>query len=290
MRVFLFALLAVLSFAGCSSQQVLNAITPGIGYSVANDVAYDAGHDLKLDVYVPNGAENAPVVVFFYGGRWQQGDKKDYKFVGQALAAMGFVAVIPNYRLYPPARYKDFLGDCAEAVVWTHKFAHAYRGDADKLVLMGHSAGAYNAVMLTLDPEFLKAAGGDTGWIKGAIGLSGPYDILPLTSPDLRAIFGPSDQFVRSQAVSWANGGNPPLLLIASKADRIVNVRNTEELFDRVKRANGPVEKVIYQDLNHGDTVADLAAPLQSRADLRQNVAGFVHRVTTAAAPSTPDR
>ncbi len=290
MRVFLFALLAVLSLAGCSGQQVLNAVTPGIGYSVANDIAYGAGYDLKLDVYVPNGVRNAPVVVFFYGGRWQQGDKKDYKFVGQALAAMGFVAVIPNYRLYPPARYKDFLGDCAEAVVWTHKFAHAYRGDADKLVLMGHSAGAYNAVMLTLDPEFLKAAGGDPGWIKGAIGLSGPYDILPLTSPDLRAIFGPPDQFVRSQAVSWANGGNPPLLLIASKADRIVNVRNTEELFDRVKRANGPVEKVIYQGLNHGDTVADLAAPLQGRADLRQNVARFVYRVTTAVAPSTPDR
>jgi len=289
-RVFLFALLAVLSLAGCSGQQVLNAMTPGIGYSVANDIAYGAGHDLKLDVYVPNGAENAPVVVFFYGGRWEHGDKKDYKFVGQALAAMGFVAVIPNYRLYPPARYKDFLGDCAEAVVWTHKFAHAYRGDADKLVLMGHSAGAYNAVMLALDPEFLKAAGGDPGWIKGAIGLSGPYDILPLTSPDLRAIFGPPDQFVRSQAVSWANGGNPPLLLIASKADRIVNVRNTEELFDRVKRANGPVEKVIYQDLNHGDTVADLAAPLRGRADLRQNVAEFVHRVTRGAAPSTPDR
>lgn len=287
MRFLLLACAVSLGLAGCSGQQVLNAVTPTVGYSVSNGIAFDAEHELKLDVYTPDDARNAPVVVFFFGGRWENGDKKAYKFVGQALAAQGFVAVIPNYRLYPPAHYKDFLSDCAEAVVWAHKFAHAYGGSADKLVLMGHSAGAYNAVMLTLDPEFLKAAGGDRDWLKGAIGISGPYDFLPLTSPDLRDIFGPPEHFDQTQPVFWANGGNPPLLLIASKADQAVEVHNTEDLFDRVKRAGGPVEKVIYKDLSHVDTVADLAAPLRGRADILKNVAEFVQRVTNTPAPGS---
>lgn len=280
MRVFVLAVLAVLGLAGCSGRQILNSTIPTVGFSITSNIDYDVGHDLKLDVYTPNDAKDAPVVVFFHGGRWERGDKNEYKYIGQALTAMGFVTVIPDYRLYPPAHYKDFLADCAKAVVWAHAFAHAYGGNADKLVMMGADAGAYNAVMLALDPAFLQVAGGNPDWIKGAIGISGPYDMLPLTSPDLRAIFGPPDQFAQSQPIFWVNGGNPPLLLIASEADKVVSVRNTEELFNRVKRANGPVEKVIYKGLSHADTVADLAAPLRGRADIRPNVAAFVRRVT----------
>lgn len=285
---FFAALAAAALLAGCSGQELLNGMTPTSGYSVSNDIAFEDKHDLKLDVYTPDHARDAPVVVFFYGGRWEEGDKTGYRFVGQALAAQGFVAVIPDYRLYPKATYKQFLDDCAHAVTWIHRHARAYGGSADKLVVMGHSAGAYNAAMLALDPAFMKAAGGDRDWIKGMIGLSGPYDFLPLTAPDLRAIFAPPDQFDQAMPVFWANGGNPPLLLIASKADHTVEARNTEELFNRIKRAKGPVEKIIYKDLSHAQTVAVLSAPLRGRADILSNVADFVRRVTHTPAPAAP--
>lgn len=283
-KAFLVMVLLSIGLIGCSTRQMLNTVTPSSGYSVANNVTYDIAHNLKLDVYTPDTAQNAPVVIFYHGGRWQHGDKSDDRFVGQALAAMGFVAVVPNTRLYPPAHYKDFLHDSAQAVAWTRKFAKSYGGNPDQIVLMGFSSGAYNAMMLALDPAWLKAVGGSADWIKGAIGISGPYDILPITAPDLRAIFGPASQFQKTQPVFWANGDNPPLLLIASRADRIVKVKNTTELFDRVKRAQGPVEKVIYQNLDHLDTLADLSSSLLDKADISRNVAAFIHRVTDAKA------
>ena len=58
------------------------------------------------------------MVVFFYGGSWNHGERHDYRFVGEALAARGIVTVIPDYRLYPQVRYPDFLKDNAAAVAW----------------------------------------------------------------------------------------------------------------------------------------------------------------------------
>src|SRR3546814_4184391 len=98
--------------------------------------------------------------LFFFGRRWQQGDKSQYKFVGQALAAQGFLAVIPNYRLYPQVRFPDFVKDGANAVKWARDNADRYGGSSDRLFVMGHSSGAHIAAMLALDEEFLKGVGG----------------------------------------------------------------------------------------------------------------------------------
>lgn len=283
-------LVLVAGLSGCSSIAVVNALTPPMGYSVSNNVAFDDRHDLKLDVYTPDGAVDAPVVVFFYSRRWQRGDKQDVAFVGQSLAAQGFVVMIPNARHYPQARYKQFLDDRARAVVWAHKFARAYGGSADKLVVMGFDSGAYDAAMLTLDPHWLDEDGGRVDWIKGMVGISGPYDLMPITASDLRDIFGPADQFAKTQPVNWTGGGNPPLLMIASKADGIVPVSQTDALFKAVKDANGTVEKIIYRDLSHDETLNVLSAPLRGRADELSNITAFVRRVTHTAAPKPPPK
>lgn len=87
---------------GCAPAKIVNALVLGEGYRIVRDLAYGPGPRRKLDLYVPDDlCESAPVVVFFYGGRWESGSKEDYLFVGQALASVGFIAVIPDYRLYP---------------------------------------------------------------------------------------------------------------------------------------------------------------------------------------------
>lgn len=251
-----------------------------MGYAVHRNIVFDPKQDLRLDVYVPDGAVNAPTVIFFYGRRWERGSKRDVKFVGQALSAKGFVVVIPNCRHFPPAKFRQILSDRARAVVWTHQFAKTYGGSAGKLVIMGFDSGAYDAAMLALDPHWVRKDGGKINWIKGVIGISGPYNLLPISASDLRAVFAPEDQYPLTQPINWATGGNPPLLLIASRADRVVSVQNADELFDRVKAANGPVEKIIYPDLSHDMTLDMLSAPLRGRADILANVAKFVRRVT----------
>ena len=280
------ALASLLALSACSGQQFLNAVTSDSGYSLSQNVVYDDSTGLKLDIYAPQNAQNAPVVVFFLGGRWEEGDKAQYKFVGQALAARGFVGVIPNVRLYPQVRYPAFVDDAARAVAWVHAHAGAYGGSPAKIVVMGHSSGAYDAAMLALDPQFMARAGGSRLWLRGMIGLAGPYDFLPLTDPDLRDMFGPPETYDSTQPVFHVDGTNPPLLLMHGGKDQTVDIKNTNSLFDRVKRANGTVDKVIYPDLDHKWIVAVVSTHFQSNADVMTKIDAFVRRVTTGNPPA----
>jgi acetyl esterase/lipase len=280
------SLLSLSFLAGCSGAQFINAITPGGGYSVVRGIPFgDQG--LKLDVYRPDHAAGAPVVVFFYGGSWQSKialGRGAYKFVGQALTQEGYVAVIADYRLYPQVKYPQFLGDCAQAVAWAHAHAAEYGGDPDKLVLMGHSAGAYNAVMLALQPSYLRAAGGDRSWLRGVVGLAGPYDFLPIVDPDIKTVFGPEQQWPQTQPIAYADGRAPPLLLMAGDNDTVVYVKNTNNLYRRVQDSGGQAEKVTWRSMGHIRIIALLSSRLPGHGELMEPIRGFVQRVTGAAA------
>lgn len=272
----LLAALALALLAAC--QPLLNTLTPTGGYGVALDVVYDAEHRLRLDVYKPSNARNAPVVVFFYGGRWTQGSKQDYRYVGEALASEGFVAVIPDTRHYPEARLAGFMQDAARAVVWAEQRSGSYGADPKRVFVMGHSTGAHLAAMLALNPEYLKAAGGDRARLRGMIGLAGPYDFMPILAPDLRDMFGPPERFELSQPISFVDGENPPLLLIHGEDDDTVPVSNTISLADRVKHRRGSVEQVLYPKMGHAWMIASLSSTLRGRTDVLEQVADFVRR------------
>ena len=286
---------ALLLLSGCSGQEVLNRLTTDEGYQLASNIVFDEANNLALDVYSPANTKNAPVVIFFFGGRWEEGDKSQYKFVGQALAARGFVAVLPNYRLYPRVKFPGFLTDNARAVRWVHNNAAKYGADPDKIVLMGHSAGAYNAAMLAMNPEYLKAGGADRAWVRGMIGLSGPYDFLPITDPDLRDLFGPPESFELTQPVLYADGRNPPMLLMHGEDDDTVFAKNTHSLAARIQKAGGPVETVFYPKMSHSKIIASVATATVARVavgetDVMFYVADFVKRVTSGGAQKTPSQ
>ena len=275
--------------SACSGQEVLNRITSDEGYTLSSNIGFDDSSTLKLDVYMPVNARNAPVVVFFFGGRWEEGSKEQYKFVGQALAARGMVAVLPNYRLYPQVKFPGFLIDNAKAVRWAHVNAARYGGDPNRIVVMGHSAGAYNAAMLALNPDFMKAAGGDRSWLRGMIGLAGPYDFLPITDPDLRDLFGPPESYDQTQPVLFADGHNPPMLLMHGEDDETVFAKNSHSLAARIERAGGPVETVFYPKMSHSKIIATLATASLAKlavgeSDVMFYVNDFVRRVTSGAA------
>ena len=178
-----FALSFAALLAGCSPLKSFNAVLPKDGGSrlVGRDLAFASGERGRLDLYAPKGTAagaKLPVIVFFYGGSWSSGDKDGYGFVGRALAAQGFLVAVPDYRLVPEVRFPGFVEDGAAAVKWVRANAARYGGDPDRLVLAGHSAGAYNAAMLALDEKWL---GADRAAVKGFAGLAGPYDFLPFS-------------------------------------------------------------------------------------------------------------
>jgi fermentation-respiration switch protein FrsA (DUF1100 family) len=140
--------------------------------------------------------------------------------------------------------------------------------------------------MLTLDPEFLLREGGNRSWVRGMIGLGGPYDFLPITDPDLRDLFGAPENYQKTQPVLYVDGNNPPLLLMHGGKDQIISVNNTISLFDRVKRANGAADKVIYPDLDQSRILDVVASGWQSRATVMSEIDAFVRRVTAGTPPN----
>lgn len=282
----LIALLTLLVLAGCTGPGMINAITPSKGYNQAVNLPFDPATGLTLDVYTPEGARNAPVVVFFYGHRWTGGDKQDYRFVGQALASRGIVAVIPNYRKYPQVRFPSFVEDGARAVKWAKKNIVPHGGSPDQIFVMGHSSGAHIAAMLALNESYLKAVGGTRGWLRGMIGLAGPYNFLPITDPELRDIFGPPERFEQSQPVFFADGQNPPLLLLHGENDEIVWPDNTRSLAKAVANAGGPVETVFYPKMSHTLIISAFGSVLRGSTDVVDHVSDFIKRMANYQRPS----
>jgi acetyl esterase/lipase len=232
-------------------------------------IAYGANARQRLDVYRPAGAaRRCPVLVFFYGGSWQSGARADYEFVARLLCAEGFIVVVPDYRIHPEARYPAFVEDSLAAVNWVAAHIADYGGDAEALFLLGHSAGAYNAVMVGLAAEAPALA--------GVIGLAGPYDFLPLKDPVLKAIFaGPSD-IRETQPITHAHGDAPPMFLAAGGRDRTVLPRNTTALAARLRQAGAVVETKIYPKLGHISLLLTLLPYLTWRAPVLRDVLEFV--------------
>jgi acetyl esterase/lipase len=273
-------LLPLLFAGGCTAAQLVDALTPHSGYRAVTGQAYADGDRHSLDLYLPDkpGASR-PVVVFFYGGNWQSGDKAIYRFVGQALASRGFLVVIPDYRIYPASRYPDFLVDAAKAVSWTESHARSYGGDPGQLYLMGHSAGAYIAVMLTLNRHWLARDGLDADkTIKGTIGLAGPYDFLPLTDPALQAIFGPKAQWPATQPIAYARCCAPPLLLLTGDGDETVDPGNTARLASRIRAAGGNVTEKHYAGAGHLKIIGAMASPFRFAAPTLADTLDFLNR------------
>ena len=280
---------AASALAGCSGVAFLNAVEPQLGVTITHDLAYAPGPRGGLDVYRPRGAQGAaPVVVFLYGGGWDSGRRQDYAFVGAALASKGFVTVIPDYRIYPQVRWPAFLQDNAQAVAWARRHARDYGGDPARLFLMGHSAGAYDAMMLALDPRWLSAVGMEPRRdLRGVVGLAGPYDFLPLESEELKTIFGPPDQRPATQPINYVDGKNPPLFLATDSADTTVYPKNTFNLAAKVKAKGGSVEVRSYKGLSHALLVGAIALPLRFLAPVLKDSVAFID-AHAASPPSTP--
>ena len=269
------AVLLIAMGSGCSPAQIVNSFVSHRSFRLVTDQPYGAEPRQKLDVYVPaaGGGGPKPVVLFFYGGNWQRGDKADYLFVGEALASRGFIAVIPDYRLYPAVRYPAFLHDCAASVAWTLDHVGALGGDLRRVYLMGHSAGAYNAVMLALDPRWL---GEKRDRIAGTIGLAGPYDFLPLKDPILQIVFGTAPDLETTQPIRFADSAASPILLISGLSDDTVRPRNSQRLAARIRARGGKVEERYYKGVGHVALVAAIAAPLRSLAPVLDDATAFL--------------
>jgi len=256
----------------------LPAAMDGGTAKVGDGLPYADGPRHRLDIYAPEqrGAP-APVVFFIYGGGWNRGERSDYQFVGRALASRGFVTVIADYRLVPEVTYPGFLEDSANALRWVQDNIANYGGDPNRLFLAGHSAGAYNAVMLALDPSFRQEYG-VTMPILAVAALSGPYDFYPFEYDEVRNAFGQAPNPEGTQPINLITAEAPPMYLATGTSDPIVRMQNTERFAGRLRAQGVWVTTQYYDGFGHMEPVIALGALWRWRMPVLDDMVGFFQR------------
>ncbi len=251
-------------------------------------VRYGSDPAQKLEMFLPAEADvhkgPLPIVVFIHGGGWRSGDPHDYRFIARALAPQGYAVVLAGYRLYPKTRYPGMLEDGAAALRWVADNAAAKGGDPGRVVLMGHSAGAYNAVMLALDKRWMAARGLSADALRGVVGLAGPYDFYPFDTEATKLSFGKVPDPEETQPVVHARGGGPPLLLVHGTADTRVRPRNSVELARTMTRAGAPTRAVLLDGVTHEGLIMLFARPFSHDARAIDAVLPFLAKVTASPA------
>lgn len=261
---------------------IVNAIAPRSGIEMRTSIPYGDGARRMLDVYAPANARDAPVIVFFYGGSWQRGSKDAYRFVAADLARRGFVAIVPDYTVYPDGKFPQFLEDGAQAVAWARGNARSFGGNADALLLMGHSAGAHIAAMLSFEARWLRAHGMEPRRdVAGVIGLAGPYDFLPIKDPIVRKIMAAED-LASTQPITFVAGGEPPVWLGVAEKDTTVRPGNSERLAQRLLEHGGDVTLVSYPRPGHISLIGAFSPLLRVLGPVADDIAAFVQRVGAA--------
>lgn len=254
----------------------LKPLIPFLSFEAHRGLAFGQDPRQRLDVYVPRNLQAAaPVLLFFPGGGWTGGQLGKYWALGQVFAAAGIVTVVAGYRLYPQVKYPAFVEDAAAALAWVRDHVPGYGGDPARLFVSGHSAGAYNAVMLASEPDFLAAKGGTFDWIRGVIGIAGPYDFLPLQEAHYIDMFHGRDN-QDAMPVYHVTGPRPRMLLVTGTQDHTVSPENTTRMAARLRSVDSPVREFHYRGAGHVGILLSLLPGLR-RTPLRRDMLDFIH-------------
>lgn len=248
----------------------------------AENISFADDPRLNLNIWAPeNTAADAqlPVLVFFYGGSWYFGEKHQYDFLARAYTDMGYIVVLPDYRLYPSSRFPGMAQDAAAAIAWTHDNIGRYGGNPDAMVISGHSAGAYNALIAALDPQWLAQFDKSTDIINGVASLAGPADFYPFSSDAAKNSFGAAPDPAATQPITFARADAPPLLLLSGTADTVVEPRNSKALTARMEEIGGMARYVAYDGVDHSGIIMAVSRPFRERAAVLSDTDDFFRSV-----------
>ncbi len=266
-------LLAVLSFAPLTSAlaQSQPGVPASVKLSVRRDIPYAEPADprQKVDIYAPEGAKNLPVVFWIHGGGWQTGDRTNVQVKPQAFVDKGFVFVSTGYRLLTNVDMGTIFRDIARSVRYVHDHIAEHGGDPNRILVMGHSAGAQLAALICIDDRYLKAEGLSLKIIKGCVPVDGDtYDVpaiietvetrlrvhgLPMPKFGHRVKFGndPAKHRDYSAVTHVAKGKGIPPFLILHVADHPDTSAQAERLEAVLKDAGIPARRFAAKETNH---------------------------------------
>ncbi|MBA4189437.1 MAG: hypothetical protein C0467_15715 [Planctomycetaceae bacterium] len=244
------------------------------------DIAYRNGMGADkerhlLDVYVPKGKKDFPVVLFVHGGAWKWGDKSLYAGIGESFAARGIGMVICNYRLSPKVQHPAHIEDVATAFAWTHDNIAKYGGNPNDLFVCGHSAGGHLVSLLATDPSYLKSVKKSPTDIKGVISISGVYKIYHTEKVFLEP-FGKDETIcLKASPLTHAAGKHPPFLIAYADMDYEHLDVMAKDMDAALKKAANPCDLLICKDRSHISIIINL---VQGDDPLHKTICEFVSK------------
>jgi acetyl esterase/lipase len=235
------------------------------------DVVYGKGGDteLKLNLAMPKDGDGPfPAVICIHGGGWIGGKRQDLDLLTQLLAAKGYVAVTVTYRFAPGAKFPAQIEDCKAAVRWLRGSAKTYRIDADHIGAVGFSAGGHLVSLLgtTNKNDGLEGTGGNpdqSSAVQAVVNFFGPTDFTAKTwneeveksffVPFLGGTFAEKPEvYKRASPVTYVKKGMPPFLFFHGTEDKLVNVKQSRILCDKLKEAGCSAKVVELEGAGHG--------------------------------------
>ena len=280
--------LAAQNAQALSPLAVVNGITSSGGVGVSKNILYGDEPSQDLDIYYPKPLAQAmkaqsaindsyPMVVFVHGGSWESGNKEQYAFVGQSLAQAGYVTAVINYRKAPEHVYPDYVEDAAQAIAWSIDNATSLHADPKRLAVVGHSAGAFNAVAAVANEDFLAPYGVKPKDIKAVVGIAGPYsyDFRKFDSATAFAADATPDEVMPDRQIK---GEQPPYLLLTAEKDKVVYATNTIQMTKALQEAGVTVENGEIKGASHATSIGAMAPPLRWVNDVRAQVLTYLDK------------
>ncbi len=252
------------------------------GVKSVKDVAYYTGPDEhkvkhKLDLFLPTGKKDFPVVFFVHGGAWTFGDKSFlgvHSALGIALARQGIGAVVINYRLSPGVKHPEHIKDVARAFAWTRKNIARHGGRPDLLFACGHSAGGHLVSLMCTDATWLKAEGLSPKDVRGVIPISGVFSIPDRFMPE---VFGPDGEGRRKASpITHVSAAVPPFLILFAEKDFVGCDRGPAEAFCKALTGKGATAESL--EIKNADHFSILGSVLERDSTAQRAILDFVKK------------
>src|SRR5215467_9377399 len=215
----------------------------------------------RLDLYVPKGKHDVPVMMFVHGGGFTVGIKDQYAFVGQVFASYGIATAVISYRLSPKTSYPGHVQDVARAFAWLRAHVGEYGGKADRIFVSGHSAGATLVAMLGSDPAYLKDVGESLDHIAGVIPISGSFT-QSARSGMFDSPYAVDPEVVRNaSSINHVAGPHPPFLILYGDMDAPRTGQDAAAMTQALKAAGNSAEVHEIAGHAHMDMITGVMSP-----------------------------
>lgn len=256
----------------------LNRFTPKDGFEQVPNVRYGLKPRHRLDIYRSvKKLSHQPLIVFVHGGAWQHGNKRDYLFIGETFAKEGYDVAVINYQLAPKNIFPSFVDDLTQALNYLHQNQDKLEISTENVVLMGHSAGAFNVMSAVYHPDSTKIE--CLGKIKAIIGLAGPYHFDYKGDPLAEDAFDKSISYQEVMPYYFVNQNNIKHYLLMAENDQIVQKHNTLDMDLALREKGNHSHIAVIPKTGHITILASLSSFISHYFRTKRTILHFLEEV-----------